>query len=188
MAAKPHATAISLLGALFDRLQLQAAAELSKRLNEFVPSSGRDKNKRPSSVRNADTGEHAILVGFPRQCGFYEQTLAALLGTVYSGSFFHQILTSPAELEADCGESLIKVLLMWQPRFFLEQHSNGSSSSSSKGNSRGSSTSSSPSGSWISGSSIRARNKGFNFAAFIALVEPLRQLDFAYTELVVRAP
>ena len=79
MATKARASYISLLGALFDRLQLQAAAELSKRLTELLPSSARDRTKRPPSVKIAEGADANLFAGFPRQCHFYEQTLQALL-------------------------------------------------------------------------------------------------------------
>lgn len=91
--ALARATFISLLGALFDRLQLQAAAELSKRLTELLPSSAREKTKRsPSSRASADVPDTAaIFAGFPRQCSFYEQMLIALLSA--SRCCFVKVLT-----------------------------------------------------------------------------------------------
>ena len=76
---------ISLLGALFDRLQGQAADELSKRLNELIPTSAREKGKRTPLAKTADAADGAtIFAGFPRQCGFYDATLAVLLSAYCS--------------------------------------------------------------------------------------------------------
>ena len=65
------------------------------------------------------------------------------------------------------------MLLMWQPRLYLDQ-----SGLFSKNATVGGET-----GSWLKGSPLR---KGFNFAAFTALIDPLRHLDQSWTEFIVR--
>lgn len=79
-----------------------------------------------------------------------------------------------AEIDSDCGEQIIKVLLMWQPRHFFDHTLSSAAKSSTVGESN----------SWILGST-RLRNRGFTFAAFLTLIEPLRQLDQGYMELTV---
>lgn len=83
MATTPRTAYISLLGAIFDRLQLQAAAELTARLNEVAPPSAREKGKRaPILQKQSEQLDVAsIFAGFPRRCNFYDQILIALLST-----------------------------------------------------------------------------------------------------------
>ena len=76
-----------------------------------------------------------------------------------------------AEIEADCCESIIKILLMWQPRHFIDHNNNAA-------NSKGAALT----------DSMRCRSRGVTFAAFTGLIEPLRQLDHGYVELTVRVP
>lgn len=77
-----RASLICLLGGIFDRLQLQTAQELSKRLAELLPTTSRDKSKRATILtKQSEATDAVIFAGFPRQCGFYDAILTALLST-----------------------------------------------------------------------------------------------------------